>query len=254
MTRVISIANEKGGVAKTTTTLSLSGALVEVGYRVLAIDLDPQANLSLSLGQENARNNSSLVDILLNAVPFEQAIKPTDQEKLSLLPANNQLGLAERLFPSKANYNLLLKNLLDAHKDEYDFILIDCPPFLGALTTNALMVSDLLVIPTQAEYYSVFALRNMMTLIRQIRANGNSKLRYRLLLTMFDKRNRIHCTLAEHLRTTFAKGVFETVIEVDTRLRESPIAGKSIIYHAPKSRSALQYRFLAQEIIQYVQN
>ncbi len=254
MSRVISIANEKGGVAKTTTTLSLCGALVEVGYRVLAIDLDPQANLSLSLGQEDARNNYSLVDILLNAIPFEQAIKTTDQEKLTLLPANNQLGLAERLFPAKVNYQFLLRDLLEAHQEDYDFILIDCPPFLGALTTNALMVSDLLILPTQAEYYSVYALRNMMTLIRQIRANGNAKLRYRLLLTMFDKRNRIHCTLAEHLRTTFAKGVFDTVIEVDTRLRESPIAGKSIIYHAPKSRSALQYRFLAQEIIQYVKN
>lgn len=254
MARVISIANEKGGVAKTTTTLSLSGALVEVGYRVLAIDLDPQANLSLSLGQESSKDNYSLVDIILNNVPFEKALKPTNQEKLFLLPANNQLGLSERLFPSRPAYNFLLKNLLDQHRNSFDFILIDCPPFLGALTTNALIASDLLVLPTQAEYYSVYALRNMMTLIRQVRANGNPLLRYRLLLTMFDKRNRIHCTLAEHLRTTFSKGVFESVIEVDTRLRESPIAGQSIIFHAPKSRSALQYRFLAQEIIQYVQN
>ncbi len=254
MTRVISIANEKGGVAKTTTTLSLCGALVESGYRVLAIDLDPQANLSLSMGQENSKNNYSVVDIVLNSIPFSEAIKPTDQEKMFLLPSNSQLGLAERLFPSKVNYNFLLKNLLDEQKDSYDYILIDCPPFLGSLTTNALMVSDLLILPTQAEYYSVYALRNMMTLIRQIRTNGNPGLKYRLLLTMFDKRNRIHCTLAEHLRTTFAKGVFETVIEIDTRLRESPIAGQSIIYHAPKSRSALQYRFLAQEIIHYVQN
>jgi len=254
MTWVVSVANEKGGVAKTTTTLSLCGAMVEGGYRVLAIDLDPQANLSLSMGQDVSANNHSLVDILFNSIPLNKAVKTTDHEKLFLLPANNQLGLAERLFPSRINYNFLLKNLLEQNKEEYDFVFIDCPPFLGAITTNALTASDLLILPTQAEYYSVFALRNMMALIRQIRTNGNPSLRYRLLLTMFDKRNRIHCTLAEHLRSTFSTGVFESVIEVDTKLRESPIAGQSIIYHAPKSRSALQYRFLAQEIIQYVQD
>jgi chromosome partitioning protein len=253
MTWIISIANEKGGVAKTTTTLSLSGAFVEAGYRVLAIDLDPQANLTLSLAEDSTNNSSSIVDILINNVPFENAIKKTNLDKLTLLPANSQLGLAERLFPSRANYTFMLKNLLEQKKSEYDFILIDCPPFLGAITSNALIASDLLILPTQAEYYSVFALKNMMALIRQIRANGNSKLKYRLLLTMFDKRNRIHCSLAEHLRTTFSTGVFDSVIEVDTKLRESPMSGQSIIYHAPKSRSALQYRFLAQEIIQYVE-
>lgn len=254
MTWVVSIANEKGGVAKTTTALSLCGAMVEVGYRVLAIDLDPQANLSLSLSQDNSTNNRSLVDILINSIPFQDVIKTTVLENLFLLPANNQLGLSERLLPARPNYNSLLKNLLDENKASYDFVFIDCPPFLGTITTNALMASDFLILPTQAEYYSIFALRNMITLIRQIRANGNPSLRYRLLLTMFDKRNRIHCSLAEHLRSTFSTGVFESVIEVDTKLRESPIAGLPIIYHAPKSRSALQYRFLAQEIIQYVHN
>jgi len=253
MTWIISIANEKGGVAKTTTTLSLCGAFVEAGYRVLAIDLDPQANLSLSLSEEAGKDTRSLIDLLINNVPFESAIKTTNLENLTLLPANHQLGMAERLLPSRPNYSHLLKDLLDAHREDYDFVLIDCPPFLGAITANALMASDLLILPTQAEYYSVFALRNMMSTIRQIRSSGNPKLKYRLLITMFDKRNRIHCTLAEHLRTTFSSGVFDSVIEVDTKLRESPMAGQSIIYHAPKSRSALQYRFLAQEIIQYVE-
>jgi chromosome partitioning protein len=253
MTWIVSIANEKGGVAKTTTTLSLSGAFVEAGYRVLVIDLDPQANLTLSLAEDSANNTRSLMDILINNVPFESVLIKTNHENLSLLPANNQLGLAERLLPSRPDYTNLLKQLLDENKSNYDFILLDCPPFLGAITTNALIASDLLILPTQAEYYSVFALRNMMTMIRQLRADGNPKLKYRLLLTMFDKRNRIHCSLADHLRTTFSTGIFDSVIEIDTKLRESPIAGESIIYHSPKSRSALQYRFLAQEIIQYVQ-
>jgi chromosome partitioning protein len=253
MTCVISIANEKGGVAKTTTTLSLCGAFVEAGYRVLAIDLDPQANLTLSLAEESAPKAQSLVDILVNNTPFENALLKTNQENLSLLPANHQLGLAERLLPSKNDYIFLLRDLLKDKKGAYDFILMDCPPFLGSITANALYASDMLILPTQAEYYSVYALRNMMALIRQIRVNGNPDLKYRLLLTMFDKRNRIHCSLADHLRTTFSNGLFDSVIEVDTKLRESPIAGQSIIFHAPKSRSALQYRFLAQEIIQYVQ-
>ena len=250
---IISIANEKGGVAKTTTTFSLCGAFVEAGYRVLAIDLDPQANLSLSMSESTPNDPYSVIDLLINQVPFEKVIRSTNLPNLTLLPANNQLGLAERILPSYPEYKMLLRNLLEAHKADYDFILMDCPPFLGALTTNALIASDLLILPTQAEYYSVFALRNMMATIRQIRSEGNPKLRYRLLLTLFDKRNRIHCSLADHLRTTFSNGVFESVIEVDTKLRESPIAGQPIIYHAPKSRSALQYRFLAQEIIQYVE-
>lgn len=254
MTRVISIANEKGGVAKTTTSLSLSGAFVESGYKVLAIDLDPQANLSLSFGQEFSTRSLSIIDGLLNNLTLQELIKKTSIPNLDLIPSNSQVGLAERMLPSKQNYTLLLKNLLESAKLTYDFVLIDCPPFLGAITSNALLASDLLIIPTQAEYYSVFALRNMMTLIRQVRSSGNPKLKYRLLLTMFDKRNRIHCSLAEHLRQTFSNGVFEAVIEIDTKLRESPIAGQPIIYHAPKSRSSMQYRFLAQEIIYYVEN
>jgi chromosome partitioning protein len=254
MTWVISIANEKGGVAKTTTSLSLSGAFAEMGYRVLAIDLDPQANLSLSLGQESAKATHTVIDGLINNMPISELIKKTSIENLDLLPSNSQLGLAERMLPSKKDYILLLRQMLKYGSLPYDYVFIDCPPFLGAITANALIASDLLILPTQAEYYSVFALRNMMTLIRQVRENGNPKLRYRLLLTMFDKRNRIHCSLAEHLRKTFSNGVFEAVIEVDTKLRESPIIGQPIIFHSPKSRSSLQYRFLAQEIIHYVEN
>jgi chromosome partitioning protein len=252
MTWTISIANEKGGVAKTTTTLSLGGALVELGYQVLVIDLDPQANLSLSLGCEPNTNSRSLINLFMENTPISDAIKNTGIDKLFLLPSNSEIGLAERILPSRSGFESFLKNLLSTLNGKFDFILIDCPPFLGAITLNSLMASDLLIIPTQAEYYSVFALRNMMSLIRQVRNKGNPKLRYRLLITLFDKRNGIHRTLATHLRTTFSTGVLDSVIEVDTRLRESPIVGLPIIYHASRSRAAMQYRFLAQEIIHYV--
>lgn len=252
MTSVLSIANEKGGVAKTTTALSLGGAMVELGYKVLMVDLDPQSNLSLSLGCEPEYDHPSFINLVMENLPPDKVIIPTEIERLYLLPSNKEIGLAERLMPARSGYETLLKNTLKSFEDRFDFVILDCPPFLGALTLNALQASNLLIIPTQAEYYSVFALRNMMGLIRQVRKNGNPGLRYRLLITLFDKRNGIHRTLAEHLRKTFSNGVLESVIEVDTKLRESPIAGLPINYHAAKSRSAMQYRFLAQEIIQYV--
>ena len=147
------------------------------------------------------------------------SIKQTKVENLYLLPSNADIRMAERLLPMKSEYHLLLHKILAPLNDQYDFILMDCPPFLGAITLNALIASNILIIPTQAEYYSVFALRNMMALIRQVRGLGNPSLRYRLLLTMFDKRNGIHRSLAEHLRNSFSSGVLDTVIEIDTRLR-----------------------------------
>jgi chromosome partitioning protein len=253
MTWILSIANEKGGVAKTTTVLSLGGALVEYGFRVLLIDLDPQSNLSMSLGIDNSTNHKSLINLYISNTPIKEAIISTDIERLSLLPSNSEIGLAERILPSHSGYETILKNILTSIDKIFDFVILDCPPFLGAITMNAITAADLLILPTQAEYYSIFALRNMMSLIRHVRVNGNPKLRYRLLITMFDKRNGIHRTLAEYLRSTFSNGVLDSVIEVDTRLRESPIVGLPIGLHATKSRAAMQYRFLAQEIIRYVQ-
>lgn len=252
MTRIIALANEKGGVAKTTTALSLGGALVELGQKVLLIDLDPQSNLSLSLGCDPAKSYTSLINLFMDNSKFNEAVLETKIPNLFLLPSNKEIGHAERVLPARPGYEKFLKNLLSDLDRRFDLVLIDCPPFLGSITLNAMMASDLLVIPTQAEYFSVFALRNMMSLIRQVRANGNPKLRYRLLITLFDKRNRIHRTLAAHLRTTFSKGILDSIIEVDTKLRESPIAGLPINYHASKSRAAMQYRFLAQEIMKYV--
>jgi chromosome partitioning protein len=251
MSYIISVANEKGGVAKTTTTLSLGGALAEMGKRVLVVDLDPQANLSLSLGIEPEQKVFSIINLYLDKKTAKQAIVKTQVDDLSLLPSNPDIRMAERLLPMHTDYHLIISALLKQVDADYDFVLMDCPPFLGAITLNALFSSNLLIVPTQAEYYSVFALKNMMALVRQVRSMGNRNLRYRLLLTMFDKRNGIHRSLAEHLRNTFATGVLDTVIEIDTRLRESPLTGLPIVYHAAKSRAALQYRFLAQEIFNY---
>jgi chromosome partitioning protein len=252
MTYIISVANEKGGVAKTTTTVSLAAAIVEAGLEVLVIDLDSQANVSLSLGIESSKSQASIVNVLLESTPAREAIRETGIPRLDLIPATPEMVLIERFLPNRQNYETVLSKALRESGLDYDFILLDCAPFLGSVTFNALMASDLLLVPTQPEYFSISALRNMMSIVRRVRAQGNAQLTYRLLLTMYDRRNRIHRTMSEQMRATFSSGVLETVVEVDTKLRESSAAGMPIIFHAPKSRSALQYRALAQEILTYV--
>ncbi len=248
----IGIANEKGGVAKTTTTLSLGAVLAELGHKVLLIDLDPQANLSLAMGIDSKKAQHTSASILINQVPCASAIMSSGITGLDLVPSTSEMGMAERFLPNKQGYEYLLKKSLSQLPVNYDFIIMDCPPFLGSVTLNVLTSIDLLLIPTQAEFFSVYALRNLMALVRRIRAQYNHDLKYRLLLTMVDRRNRTHRVMSEQLRSTFTTGVMQTVIEVDTKLRESPIAGIPIIQHAPKSRGTLQYRALGQEILEYV--
>lgn len=251
MTYKIAFANEKGGVAKTTSVLSISAALVELGHTVLMVDMDAQANLTLAMGIEPGKVSPSIAQILLSSAEPIKVQMETGIPNLFILPSNNEISMAERLLPTHAGYEMTLSRALEGMI--FDYIIIDCPPHLGALTLNALNAADLLIMPTQAEYFSVYALRNMMNLIRRIRVQFNQQLKYRLLLTMFSRRNRIHRTLFDQLHATFGSGMLETVIEMDTKLRESQIAGLPIIYHAPKSRSALQYRALTQEVLAYVQ-
>jgi chromosome partitioning protein len=252
MTYIISIANEKGGVAKTTTTVSLGAALVETGLEVLVIDLDGQANLSLALGIEQNNGRPTIANTIMEGTKPASVVVKTGIPKLDAIPSSGEMTLAERFLPIRNGYEHTLSKALREAGWDYDYIIIDCPPFLGAVTMNALMASDLLIMPTQAEYFSINALRNMMSVVRKVRSQGNPNLTYRLLLTMYDRRNRIHRTLSEQLRNTFGAGVLSNAIETDTKLRESSIAGMPIIYHYPKSRSALQYRALAQEILTYV--
>lgn len=248
----ISITNEKGGVAKTTTTLALGGALVEAGYEVLLVDLDTQANLTLGLGFIPAKMHHTSADVLMNAATVVSASRETEIPGLDLVASNAEMGMAERFLPVRQNYEELLKNAL-AVTNKYDFILLDCPPSLGAVTVNALKAANLVIAPTQPEYFSVYGLRSVMAAIRKVRSQGNPELAYFILITMMDRRNRIHRTLKEQLQNTFGDGLLSTVIEVDTKLRESSVAGRPIMYHSPHSRSAGQYRALAQELIQYVE-
>jgi chromosome partitioning protein len=252
MTHVIAIANEKGGVGKTTTALSLGAALVEGHQEILLVDLDPQANLTLSLGVNPSSVRRSVADVLLGNYSPVGVSRETGLPGLDLIPASQELILAERFLGVRDRYEHLLRQALMAASN-YDVILLDCPPSLGPITRSALTAANLLIIPTQCEYFSAHALRDMLELVRSIRQRTNPRLRYRVLLTMIDRRNRIHRSLETQVRQAFSQAVFQTSIEVDTRLRESPVFAQPITVYAPASRGAQHYRELAQEMRQYVQ-
>lgn len=252
MSYVIAIANQKGGVAKTTTVVSLAGAFAQLGYEVLTVDLDPQGNLSLSLGVEPLQVRGGTSEVLFHTATILNASRETTIPGLDLLPANNDLEFGERFLPMREGHEGILRNALQAG-NVYDMTLLDCPPAMGAITTNALVAANLLLIPTQPEYFSAHALRNMLTSIRQVREKYNPNLIYRILITMRDRRNRIHRNLTEQICTTFPEVVFKTIIDTDTRLRESSVAGLPIMYYRSRTRSAFQYQALAEEIVQYAQ-
>ena len=248
--QIIAVANEKGGVAKTTTVISLGGALAQAGYEVLLIDLDTQANLSIGMGVNPAKLRRSIADVFLNSTSLLSVSRETGVPGLDLVPSNADMGLAERFLPVRQNYEYILQNAIKTSPGltAYRYILIDCPPSLGAVTINALTAADFVIAPTQPEYFSAYGLRSLMAAIRRVRSQSNPKLAYYILITMMDRRNRIHRTLCEQLQETFREGLLKTIIEVDTKLRESTVAGLPISHYYPKSRSAAQYFALAQEL------
>jgi chromosome partitioning protein len=170
---------------------------------------------------------------------------------LDLIPSNAEMGMAERFLPIRQNYQFILRNALKPVQ-LYDTIILDCPPSMGSITINALIAADLLIIPTQAEYLSAYALRHVMATIRNIRREDNPNLMYRILITMLDIRIGSHKALSKQLHEAFGKAVFDTVIQIDSKLRESTIAGIPVTHYVSRTRGAEQYRALAQEITQYV--
>jgi chromosome partitioning protein len=251
MVYIISVANQKGGVAKTTTAISLGAALASNGSNVLLVDTDAQANLTMHLGVDPSSVRQSIANVLLTLGPLIHVIRSTSVPRLDLVPSNAEMELAERFLPIRKNYQYLLKN---AVKDvpKYDYVIIDCPPSLGAVTANALHASHMLIIPSQAEFFSIHALRNMLGFVKIIRKQGNPDLIYRILLTMYDGRNRIHRQLRDQLQSTFYEGLFHNMIGIDTKLRESSVIGLPITEYRPRTRSSLQYQALALEVVQHV--
>lgn len=251
MTYVVAMANEKGGVAKTTTALSLGGALAEKQSKVLLVDLDPQANLTLALGLRESDSFRTVTDMLMVNQPFLTVRQNTNVDNLDLVPANHDLIMAQRFLSVREHYEFILRDALE-EATHYDMIILDCPPTLGPLTHSALVAAQLLIIPTQCEFFSAHALRDMLSLIQSVRQHSNPQLRYRILLTMMDQRNRLHRDLSEYIRKAFGKAVFNAIIPMDAKLRESPIFSQPITMYASDSRAAGQYRLLAQELRTYI--
>ncbi len=252
MTRIIAISNQKGGVAKTTTCLSLGACLSEMGKIVLLVDLDPQANLTLSLGFKPKEIRRTVGDALLGNTSLIGVSRESPVYGLDIVPANQGLVILDRILYGRPGYQFRLKNGLDEIDEGfYDYVLIDCPPSLGTLTLNALTAADLLVVPIQTEYYAAHTLLYFIRLVQRVREKTNPRLQYRVLVTMYDRRNKIYRVILDQMQRGLSKVLFKTIIEVDTKLRESPVFGQPITLYAPRTRGAMQYRALAEELINY---
>jgi chromosome partitioning protein len=250
MGQVIAIGNQKGGVAKTTTCLSLGACFAEMGKTVLLIDLDPQANLTLSLGVPPESLRRTVGDAILRNATLVSVSRESSVMGLDIVPANMGLAAIDKVLYRCEGYETYLREALaELDSDLYDYILIDCPPSFGPLTLNALTVSDLMIIPTQAEYYAARTLQHVFDLIKLVRTKTNAGLRYRILVTMYDRRNRICGRILAQMKSAFPNILFGTVIGIDTKLREGPVVGQPITQYSPNTRAARQYRALAEEVM-----
>jgi chromosome partitioning protein len=245
----IAISSEKGGVAKTTTCLSLGAALAEMGLPVLLIDLDPQANLTMSLGLKPDQLRRTVVDALMGTSSLLGVSQETGTSGLDLVPANHELALADKVFYKMPGYQFRLRQALARLvQGMYRCVLLDCPPALAPLTLNALAAADLLIVPVQCEVYAARSLQKMARFAQQLREQVNPGLDVRGLITMYDQRNKISRIILEQLHNGQGLPFFETIIQIDARLKESPVYGQPVTSHASRSRGAQQYRALAAEL------
>jgi chromosome partitioning protein len=250
MAVTVAIGSQKGGVAKTTTCLSLGACLAELGQLVLLVDLDPQTNLTLSMGLTPAKLRHTVSEALLGNTSLVSVSREGASYGLDIVPASQDLVVLDKVLQGRPNCEFRLERALETMDDDlYDIVLIDCPPSFGLLTLNALTAADLLIIPTQCEYYAAHALRRTIELAELVRKKTNPRLVYRVLVTMYDRRNRICQVIHDRMQRGLGRFLLKTVIEVDTKLRESPVFGEPITRYAPQTRGAQQYRALAKELM-----
>jgi len=251
MGRVIAVANQKGGVAKTTTAVNLGACLAFRGKKVLVVDIDPQGNASSGLGVDRLTVKGCIYDVLINGVPIEQIIVETKIKNLHVVPATIRLAGAEIELVSAISREIKLKKAIAPIRENYDFILIDCPPSLGLLTLNALTAADKILIPIQCEYYALEGLGQLMNTIKLIKKHLNPHLELEgVVLTMFDARTNLSIQVVDEVKQYFKNKVFKTIIPRNVRLSEAPSHGEPVITYDPKSRGAEVYNELAGEIIE----
>lgn len=244
------VVNQKGGVGKTTTTVNLAAYLATFGKKVLLIDIDPQSNASVGLGVDRTQINLCLYNILIEGVPIAEAIIKSNITNLDVLPSTPRLAGAEVELVSMEPRETRLKEALAPVKDNYDLIVIDCPPSLSLLTVNALTAADEVIIPIQCEYYALEGISQLTHTLELVRESLNPALKIRgIVLTMFDPRTLLSTQVAEEARKYFGSKVFKTVVPRNVRLAEAPSFGQPIIFYDPGSKGAEAYENLCREVL-----
>ncbi|NMB33182.1 MAG: ParA family protein [Clostridium sp.] len=252
MSKIIAVANQKGGVGKTTTAVNLSSCLAYKGKKVLLLDVDPQGNTTSGLGIDKKKIKKSTYDVLINEVNIKDTLVSTPVKNLELCPSNIELAGAEVELVPSISRETRLKNALTDIKDNYDFIIIDCPPSLGLLTLNSLTAADKILVPIQCEYYALEGLSQLMETVKLVQLHLNKELDVEgVVLTMFDARTNLSIQVVDEVKKYFKNKVYRTIIPRNVRLSEAPSYGLPIILYDPKSRGAECYLDLAEEVIEY---
>ncbi|OKS87997.1 ParA family protein [Mucilaginibacter polytrichastri] len=250
MSKIIALANQKGGVGKTTSSINLAASLAVLEYKTLLVDADPQANSTSGIGFDPRTIKNSIYECIINDIDPHEAIQKTDTPNLDLLPAHIDLVGAEIEMINLDGREYKMKEVLAKLNDEYDFIIIDCSPSLGLITINALTAANSVIIPVQCEYFALEGLGKLLNTIKIVQNRLNTKLDIEgILLTMYDVRLRLSNQVVEEVRTHFENLVFDTIIQRNTRLSEAPSFGVSVIMHDATCKGAINYLNLAREII-----
>jgi chromosome partitioning protein len=247
--RCLAVANQKGGVGKTTTTVNLGASLAELGYRVLVVDLDPQGNATTGLGVNGRNLDASVYDVILHDVPIEDVIEPTTLRNLFVVPATIDLAGAEIELVPVFSRELRLRRALETIESDFDFLLIDCPPSLGLLTVNALAAAGEVLVPIQCEYYALEGLSQLLRNVNLVKSNLNNRLEVStIVLTMYDARTKLAEQVADEVREHFGTRVCRNVVPRTVRLSEAPSFGQPVTTFDSSSRGAIAYRELAKEV------
>lgn len=255
MGRIIAVANQKGGVGKTTTTVNLAAALAEAGCKVLLIDMDPQGNATSGVGVDKRAGKNTVYELLMGSCTGKESIVKTAVKKLHLIPANIELSGAEISLLEFDNREYRLKEGIKDITEKYEYVLIDCPPSLNMLTVNALTAADTVLVPIQCEYYALEGLSQLLHSVDLVKKRRNKKLKLEgVVFTMYDARTNLSAQVVENVKKTLKENIYETIIPRNVRLSEAPSHGLPITVYAPDSTGANAYRLLAMEVMNHREN